>query len=242
VAPISRLLCLLAIVLLGAAAAGAQAGEELAPFPPDTTAHLYGTSAALALLLTEDGLGAGGAGRTALTPDLSFVFETALGAGRDEREQRFFVGFFGETVTPLKRNYAVLVPLHVGLERRLFRRQVEDNFRPFVALTAGPTIALQWPYFDDADRDGVRDSGEERLGPLRGFVQAQPRLGLGGTLSVGAAVGRAGQAIQSLRFGFTGHVFPARIDLLELDPEVESPSRRTFWTPTVSFHVVRLLR
>jgi hypothetical protein len=236
-----RTLCLLVATLAGAPV-GAQTGEDLAPAPPDTTAGTYGTSAALALVLTEDGLGAAAAARTRLTDDLSFVIETALGAARDEREQRFFVGFFGETVTPLKRNYAVLLPLHVGVEWRLFRRQVEDNFRPFVSATTGPTLALQWPYFDDVDGDGRRDSGEERLGPVRGFTEAQPRLGLGGTLAVGAAVGRTGRAVQSLRFGFTGHVFPARVDLLELDPAVESPSRRTFWTPVVSFHVVRLLR
>ena len=245
-APTLRPLGPLVLALLGAVAASAQAGtrpgDGVAALAPDTTAHRYGTSVALALLLTEDGLGAGASARTRLTDDLSFAFETSVGAARDEREQQFFVGVFGETVTPFKRNYAALFPLHVGLERRLFRRQVEDNVRPFVSLTAGPTFALQWPYFDDANRNGLREAGEERLGLTRGLRDPRFRLGVGGTLAVGVAVGSATRSAQSLRFGFTGHVFPARIDLLELDPTIETPSRRTFWTPTVSFHVVRLLR
>ena len=231
---------LAALLLLTGAAAQAQ---PAAPLPPDTTAAHFGTSVALALRLTEDGLGAGAEARTRLTDDASFVFETSLGAARDAREQQFFVGLFGDTVTPLKRSYALLLPLHVGLERRLFRLSVEDNVRPFAALTAGPTFAVQWPYFADANGDGIRDEGEDRLGPFDGLSDATLRLGAGGTLAVGVAFGGgAGRAVQSLRFGLTAHVFPRRVDLLEPRPDVESPSRRTFWTPTVSFNVGRLAR
>lgn len=231
-APVSRLLAL--VCLLAASVPRAQ--------PADTTARAVGTSAALSLLLTEDGLGAGGAGRTSLTPDLSFAFEASLGTVRDEREQQFFVGLFGETVTPFKRNYVVVVPLHVGLERRLLRTQIEDNFRPFVSAVVGPTVAVQWPYFDDLDEDGVRQAGEARLGRFGGLGEAQLRLGVGGTVALGVAVGSTARSAQSLRFGVTGQVFPGRLDLLELDPEIENPSQTTFWSPVVSFHVMRLLR
>ena len=227
------------LVLFAAAAPRAQAPL---PAPPDTTALRFGTSVALALLLTEDGLGFGGEARTGLSPDLSFAFETSVTAARDAREQQFFAGLFGETVTPLKRNYAVLLPLHPGLELRLFRRSVEDNFRPFVSLTLGPTLGVQWPYFEDKNGNGVRDRGEDRLGPFGGLRDAQVRLGAGGTLALGVAVGDSRRSAQSLRFGFTGHVFPGRIDLLELDPDIASPSRRVFLSPTVSFHVVRLFQ
>ena len=229
--------------MLFRSAAGPAAAQPAEPPPlPDTTAARFGSSTALALRLSEDGLGAGAEARTRLTDDLSFVFETALAAARDEREQQFFVGLLGETVTPLKRSYAVLVPLHLGLERRLFRQAVEDNVRPFVALTAGPTFAVQWPYFDDRNGDGLRDAGEDRLGAFDGLGAARVRLGAGGTLAIGVAAGGARRAVQSLRFGFTAHVFPARVDLLEPQPGVASPSRRTFWTPTVSFNVGRLRR
>ncbi len=232
----------LAAVLLLLAAAPAQGQDDLAPPPPDTTAARYGTAAGVSFTLTEDGIAAGLASRVRLADDWSVTTELSVGAARDAREQRFFVGFFGDTVTPLKRSYAVLVPAHVGVERRLFRASVEDNFRPFVAAAVGPTLAVQWPYFDDADGDGVRDSSEVRLGPAEGLGDAQTRLGVGGSVAVGAYVGRGRKSVLGLRLGFTLHYFPVAIDLLEADPAIERPSRRTFWTPTVSFLLVRLAR
>ena len=245
VPPIPFLLAVFAAGVLPAVAqpAAEPAAEPAAGLLADTTAARFGSSVALVLALTEDGLGAGASARTRLTDDVSFAVETSLAAGRDEREQRFFVGLFGDTVTPFKRNYAALAPLHVGVEARLFRQSVEDNVRPFVSATAGPTVAVQWPYFDDRDRDGLRDAGEARLGAFAGLDRARLRLGAGATLAVGVAVGGdRGRAVQSLRFGVTAHVFPSRVDLLELDPAIERPSRRMFLSPTVRFHVGRLAR
>ena len=235
----TRLLPLLALCSV-AAAQGA---------PPDTAGMRYASSAALAFELSEYGLGAGGAVRLGLGRDLSLVGEVSVGAGRDEREQRFFIGFFGDTVTPFKRNYVVLVPLHVGLERRLFREQIEDNFRPFVSLAVGPTFGYQWPYFDDLDGDGIQSDSldgdgvlvEGRLGVTGGLGRGEARLGVGGTLAVGAHFGR-GRAAQALRIGLQGTYFPVEVELLENDPtRVESPARNTFWTPVVTFRVGRLL-
>lgn len=219
--------------------ATASPAEDLAPPPPDTTAAQLATSRAWVALLTEDGLGAGVATRLRLTDDVAFTAEVTLSGARDAREQRFFVGFFGETVTPFKRSYAVLLPLHVGLERRLFRAQIEDTFRPFVAVAAGPSLAFQWPYFDDADGDGVRDPGESRFGPLEGLGSAQTRLGGGATAGIGAWFGR-GPRVQGIRLGVSVHYFPVAVDLLERDPAVDRPSRRTFVSPTVSVHIARL--
>ena len=232
----------LALLLgLGAASVAAQTPERLAPLPPDTTAARYGSSGSFAFVLTEYGLGVGGALRGRLNDDLSVVAEMSLGAGRDEREQRFFVGFFGDTITPFKRNYVLMLPLHVGLERRLFREAVEDNFRPFAHLSTGPTLAYQWPYFDDLDADGRLDAGEERIGAFGGLGDGEARLGVGGTVAVGAFFGRSRRTTQALRFGLQGTYFPVEVDLLEIDASVDQPSRKQFWTPVVSFHVGRLL-
>lgn len=238
VSPMRASPLLLGLIALAVASSTA-AQTDLPPPPPDTTAARYGSSTALAFHLTEYGLGAGATGRTRLTDDLSIAVELGIGAGRDEREQRFLVGFFGESVIPFKRNYVLLAPLHIGLEQRLFRRTVEDNFRPFVHASIGPTLALQWPYFEDRNADGRRDEGEETLGVFQGLRDAEPRLGIGGTVAVGAAFGR-GRTMQSIRFGLGTDIFPGRVDLLEDSPEVESPSRQAFWTPVVSFHVGRL--
>jgi hypothetical protein len=207
---------------------------------PDSAATRFDTGGGVAVLLTEFGLGAGALYRVGVGSATSLLVEASLGAGRDEREQQFFVGLFGETVTPFKRNYVLMAPVHVGLERRLFQEAIEDDFRPFVQLTAGPTVAYQWPYFDDANGDGLRDEGEERLGPWRGLGRGDVRMGAGGTIAVGAYFGR-GRASQGLRFGYAGSYFFEPVELLEEDPEVEGPTRRFFGTPVVSFHLLRMV-
>ncbi|MFN3596148.1 MAG: hypothetical protein ACK41D_02630 [Rubricoccaceae bacterium] len=232
---------LLAGTLTAAAAQGLPPDDGgLPPLPPDSAAARFGASRALSFGLSNYGLSAGGVLRGRLTDDLSVVLEVALSPARDEREQQFFVGFFGDTVVPFKRNYVALVPFHAGLEARLLRRQVTSNFRPFVVAASGPTLAVQWPYFRDDNGDGIRQADEERLGSVRGLREAAFRLGAGGTLAAGAYLGH-GRTAQGLRIGYTAHYFRRPVDLLELDERVESPSRRFFGTPTVSFHVVRLL-
>lgn len=232
-------LALLSLVLLARPAPAQRAEEDLAPPPPDTTAARLASSRAVVALLTEDGLAGGVAARRRLTDDLSLTVEASLGAARDPREQRFFVGFFGETVTPFKRSYAVLLPMHLGLERRLFRRTVEDTFRPFVSVAAGPTVAVQWPYFDDANGNGLREAGEARLSALAGLGDARLRPGAGMSVGLGAWVGRGPRRVHGVRLAAALHYIPAGVDLLETDPAIARPSRRTFLSPTVSFFLAR---
>lgn len=231
-----------AFLLLAVLAAplAAQPVDAPAPPPADTTARRFATSGAIVLTLTEDGLGGGVGGRLGLSRDLSLTAEVSAAAARDAREQRFFVGFFGDTVTPFKRSYAVLVPLLVGLEHRLFRADVEDNFRPYVALAAGPTLAVQWPYFDDRNGNGTRDDGEPRLGATGGLDAAEARWGVASAVAVGAYLGRRPRAVLGVRLGLLVQTVPDGVDLLELDPAVEDPTRTVFWTPTVSFLLVRV--
>ncbi len=229
---------LFALALLAASGARAQP----LPLPDaDTTAASFGSSTALVIRLDEYGFGVGGATRARLSDDLSLTFEAAVGSGKDTREQQFFFGSFGDSVTPFKRNYALLVPLHLGLEQRLFRRSVEDNFRPFVTASGGPVMAFQWPYFEDVDGNGILDEGEDLQGAFRGIPDGEIRVGLGANAALGAYFGRSARRTQGLRFGIIAHYFPAEVDLLELDPRVEDPSRRWFITPVVSFHLVRLI-
>ena len=163
-----------------------------------------------------------------------------MGSGKDEREQEFFVGFFGDTVVPFKRSYFLMAPLHVGLERRLFRESIEDSFRPFVQVLGGPALGLQWPYFEDENGNGIRDGDERKLGVLAGLDSGSFRLGVGGTLAIGAYFGESRRATQGFRIGYLGSYFFEDVDLLEPRNEVESPTQRFFGTPVVSLYLVRL--
>lgn len=209
------------------------------PDEAEGPAH-YGTGLGASLLLTNYGFGLGALYRVALGEATSLVAELSIGSGKDEREQEFFVGFFGDTVVPYKRHSFLMAPLHVGVERRLFRDTIEDDFRPFVQLLGGPAVGFQWPYFDDANGNGVQDGDERRLGALAGIGDGSFRLGIGGTVAFGAYFGESRRSTQGLRIGYVGSYFFRAVELLEPRPEVESPNRHFFGTPVVSLHLLRL--
>ncbi len=229
-----RLFLLLLVLGFGIAHA-----QPLPEPPPEDLGH-YGNGVGATLLLTNYGFGLGGLYRNALSETTSFVAEFSVGAGKDEREQEFFIGFFGDTVVPFKRSYFLVAPLHIGIEQRLFRESIEDSFRPFVQLLAGPSAGFQWPYFEDSNSNGIRENDERKLGALSGLNEGRFQLGVGGTLAVGAYFGESRRATQGFRIGYVGSYFFEPVDLLELRPEVESPTQRFFGTPVVSLYLVRL--
>ncbi len=233
-----RIFLLLALSIL-ALSLGAARAQPLPEPLPEGPAH-YGTGVGASLLLTNYGFGLGGLYRSAVGETTSLVAELSIGAGKDEREQEFFVGFFGDTVVPFKRSYFLVAPLHVGVEQRLFRAAVEDSFRPFVQALGGPSVGFQWPYFDDANGNGIRETDEAKRGVLSGLDEGSFRLGVGATLAVGAYFGESRRATQGFRIGYVGSYFFEAVDLLEPRPEVESPAQRFFGTPVVSLYLVRL--
>jgi hypothetical protein len=218
--------------------AGAQG---FGPAVPEALADTARFGAGLALTLTNDGFAAGGVLRAPVGPSTAFFLEATLGAGKDEREQEFFIGLFGDTVIPFKRHYFLQMPIQFGIEQRLFRESIEDTVRPFVQLGAGPAIGYQWPYFDDINENGIRNANEELLGYFGGMGEGEFRFGIGGRAAVGAYFGRTGRTTRAIRFGYAGTYYFKEVELLELDPIVENPSRRYFGSPIVSFHLLRSL-
>jgi hypothetical protein len=230
---------LLPLVALALCVTAAIAQPVLDPPEPEGPAH-FGTGVGASILLTNYGFGIGGVYRQALGETTSLVVEASIGSGKDEREQEFFVGFFGDTVVPFKRNYFLIAPLHLGLEHRLFRASIEDSFRPFAQVASGPTVGYQWPYFEDDNGNGIRESGERKLGVLSGLDDGSFRLGVGGTLAIGAYFGESRRATQGIRVGYTASYFFEEAELLEPQEEVESPTQKFFGTPIVSLYVLRL--
>lgn len=189
------------------------------------------------VLLTNHGFGIGALARTGIFEQTSLVIEVSLGAGKDEREQEFFAGPFGETVTPFKRNYFLMLPVTAAIEQRLWTDTIEDNFRPFVQLGVGPVLGYQWPYFDDLNENGIRDPDEPLRGPLN-FSGGSFRYGLSGIVSLGAYFGDAGANTIGVRIGYAMQYFTEPVDLMEPRPEIENASRQWFGSPVITIHLL----
>ena len=228
--------------LLLALAVALPAQAQSASDDADVRRNPYGTGAGGALLLTNSGFGLGGYYNRAWGPRTSFRAELSLGAGKDEREIKFFG--YGRSQIPSKANYLLMLPLQLGVQRRLFRETIEDNFRPYLQLTAGPTLGWVYPYFDDRNGNGLLDdAGEDPERTYDSFTalpKGHARFGMSGMLAIGAHFGLSRRVTQGLRIGYAFTYFSEPVQLLEAD--VPGSAHRYFGTPTISLTFGRLYR
>jgi len=223
---IMGLLCL-------AAPSYAQDNTDIDPLNP------YGSGMGFQVVLTNSGFGLGGYYMRSVDPITSLMLDIGIGSGKDERELRFYRSQFGGSFIPNKANYLLMAPLHVGFQKRLFMNQIEDNFRPFLQVTLGPTLGLEYPYFRDENGNGSFDDGERTYDPVGGVVRGSFRFGVGGLLAIGAHFGMGSRLSQSVRIGYAFTYFSDGVQLLE--SSVRGP-QRFFGTPSLSILFGRLFR
>lgn len=191
----------------------------------------YGSGMGFEVLLTNNGFGLGGYYNREVSTTTSVVLNFSLGAGKDDRELKFF-SRFGSGFVPNKRNYLLILPVQFGVQQRLFAESIEDNFRPYVHVSAGPTLGWVYPYFQDINGDERYDEDiERRYDVFTAFPKGEMRFGLGGTIALGAYFGWSRKLTQGVRFGYTLNYFFQEIALLE--PDVKAP-QHLFNTPVIS--------
>ncbi|MBO6574579.1 MAG: hypothetical protein JJ896_04130 [Rhodothermales bacterium] len=225
----SRILLLIAL-LLPATGLRAQQGPDA-----EQRARAYARSIGGQVVLTNSGFGLGASLRMAVRSDLSFTAETGIGAGKDAREVAFF-DRFGRRDVLNKANHFLMVPLHVGMERRLFSDRIEDDFRPFVLITAGPTLGWESPYFKDDNENGILDPGERTYDALSAMPRGHLLPGFGGTVAIGAHFGRSNLS-QGVRIGYSFAHFGRGVQLLERG--IKDP-QHFFGTPQIIVYFARL--
>ena len=211
----------------------------------------YGSGISATILLTNSGFGLGGNYRYALSSGVSMLVELSIGAGKDEREVAFF-DRFGRRDIPHKANYLLMVPVQIGLEKRVFRNDIEDNFRPYWQFSAGPTLGWEYPYFQDCNGDGsynrsadcngdgeiASGEGERTYDAIGALIKGSFRFGIGGTLALGAHFGRSQKLTQGVRIGYTFTYF-LKDGIQLLEPSIQE-AQHGFGTPTISVFFGRL--
>lgn len=76
-----------------------------------------------------------------------FSFEVSGVRGEDEYTTYVYdPSYYG--YRPIKvnqRRYMLLVPLMFGMQKRLLKDSIENNFRPFLDFEAGPVVGIKFP-------------------------------------------------------------------------------------------------
>lgn len=220
--------CWLAFALLVSPASAQPGADARAPF---------GNGAGVSILLTNNGFGLGGYYQRTVSPNVSLLLDLFLSAGKDDQEFSFFDRFGRKNILD-KANYLLMLPAQVGVQRRLFADHIEDNFRPFVQFSFGPTLGWVSPYFDDENDNGTLDESERTFDVVTAFPKGRLQLGIGATVAVGAHFGTSQSVTQAVRIGYTFSYFYDGVPLLE--ERIRAP-QRFFGSPTISLHIGRLL-
>jgi hypothetical protein len=98
------------------------------------------------ILISDGGFGAGGFYWREFTPTIAGFISLSVSESKDKREVEFFNPWTGQKFVPGKINRFYVIPLQVGVQYRLFKDQIMDNFRPFVSVGLGPSMIYTTPY------------------------------------------------------------------------------------------------
>lgn len=175
------------------------------------------------------GFGIGGTYSHALGPYSELTFSTGITGIRDVSEQSFQDFFTGQRIVPNKYNRAVGFPFMVGFKKRIFPREIADNFRFFFAASGGPALGLVSPYINDSDENGYRSFRivqdpfgrqvkvftDEKEGFFSALGDASTQWGTAGEIKVGVDLGKNFKQQSTLEIGYFFYYFSQGIQIME---------------------------
>ncbi len=133
----------------------------------------YNRAFGLSVMISTNGFGLGMFYRREFSDVLSGAIDLTVSESRDEDEKEY-TDIYGRPVTIGKVNRFLILPLFLSIERRLFKDDILDNFRPYITAAAGPSMIYVFPY------------NEEYFSAL---AKGSPKYTFGGFIGGGAYIG-----------------------------------------------------
>jgi hypothetical protein len=157
------------------------------PEPQQRQADSFANSCGVDVLVSTNGFGLGTFYKHKYTDDLSGFIDFSISEVKDDDEITLYNTYTGESFTPGKVNRFLLMPLYIGVQKRLFKDEILDNFRPYITAAAGPTMIYVFPY---------------NLEYFNAIGKGQPKYTVGGYVGLGAFIGSEQSSIFGLNFRY----------------------------------------
>lgn len=145
------------------------------------------------ILISTNGIGLGTFYRHEYTDNLSGFIDFSISSAGDESENEFYNPYTGTTFIPGKINRFLVMPLFCGIQYRLFKDEIMDNFRPYINAAAGPSMIYVFPYDDEY---------------FQAIGKGQPRYTGGGYVGMGAFFGSERSTLLGINLRY--YVIPYR--------------------------------
>jgi hypothetical protein len=101
------------------------------------------------LLISTNGYGLGGFYRHEFSDEYAGIIDLSISETEDDQAESFYDPYTGLETTPGEVNRFLLFPLYAGVEKRLFKDDIVDNFRPYIMGAVGPTMIYSFPSNED---------------------------------------------------------------------------------------------
>jgi hypothetical protein len=115
--------------------------------PLQAQTNKYASAWGIDLLVSTNGFGAGSFYRHEYSDDFSGFIDFSISEAKDDDEALQRYDYWGNPLpTPGKLSRFLVMPVFVGVQKRLFEDDIIDNFRPYVTAAAGPSMIYVFPY------------------------------------------------------------------------------------------------
>lgn len=153
---------------------GLISAQKIGEMAPDKAPEIFPNNYwGVDIMFGEGGFGLGTFYRRQLSETFTGFVDFSFSETKDEREITY-VDYFGNTYTPNKVNRSFQMPVNFGIQYRIFKESLTDNFRPYINFGVGPTFIMTTPY-------------EEEF--FTAFKWAQIKYAAGGYIGLGSNIG-----------------------------------------------------
>jgi hypothetical protein len=150
------------------------------------------------ILISNGGFGLGLFYRREFSEDWFGFTSFSISESKDDREVEQF-DIFGNVFVPGKLNRFLVLPLMFGVQHRLFREEITDNFRPYVNAGAGPTMIYVTPFTEVI---GNPPTEYRQVEFFKALGRGQPHYTLGAFIGFGANFGLEKSNVLGVNFRY----------------------------------------
>jgi len=150
------------------------------------------------VMVSTNGFGLGMFYRHEYSDEFSGFLDFSISEAKDDDEKEF-IDYYGQTFVPNKVNRFLLLPLFAGIQKRMFKDDILDNFRPYVTGAVGPAMIYVFQY------------NEEYFNALG---RGRPHYTIGGYLGFGAHFGSERSSLLGLNLRYYYLPYPGGIESL----------------------------
>ncbi len=170
------------------------------------------------LMISNNGFGLGGFWRHEFTDEVSGFVSLALSDVKDEGEVEYYNQFTGQTFVPGKKNRLLMFPISIGVQYRLFKDDIVDNFRPYLSAALGPSMIFVAPYSIQRTEQlsgGGSFTTIEQIEFFNSLKYGRARYTLGGYIGGGAYFGLDKGTLSGISFRYYFIPFKNGIEILD---------------------------